>query len=130
MARDGTGVTAFAVGVIATMALADGGVTLGSIPSSSTAKFTGCVAKLGGALRASTPSPARSARAPRRRSLGRRAGRTVVRGRPARPTSPETWSPRAGPSYVAKSKSTGVSPASDASKWGLLAAAGAHRATA
>ena len=44
-------VTGFVVGVIATMTIAGGGVAIASIPSSSTAKFTGCVAKTGGALR-------------------------------------------------------------------------------
>jgi len=45
------GLAGFAIGIVATMTIAGGGVALAAIPSSSTAKFTGCVAKQGGALR-------------------------------------------------------------------------------
>ena len=123
------GVTGFAVGVIATMTIAGGGVALASIPSSSTAKFTGCVAKQGGALRVIDAQSGKKCKSSEKKitwSKGWTHRGAWASGTTYKPGDVVTQS---GSSYVAKSKSTGVSPGSDASKWGLLAAAGATGAT-
>jgi hypothetical protein len=123
------GVTGFAVGVIATMTIAGGGVALASIPSSSTAKFTGCVAKQGGALRVIDAQSGKKCKSSEKKitwSKGWTHRGGWASGTTYKPGDVVTQS---GSSYVAKSKSTGVSPGSNASKWGLLAAAGATGAT-
>jgi len=123
------GVTGFAVGVIATMTIAGGGVALASIPSSSTAKFTGCVAKQGGALRVIDAQAGKKCKSSEKKitwSKGWTHRGGWASGTTYKPGDVVTQS---GSSYVAKSKSTGVSPASNASTWGLLAAAGATGAT-
>ena len=119
------GVTGFAVGVIATMTIAGGGVALASIPSSSTAKFTGCVAKQGGALRVIDAQAGKKCKSSEKKitwSKGWTHRGGWASGTTYKPGDVVTQS---GSSYVAKSKSTGVSPSADASEWGLLAAAGA-----
>lgn len=119
------GITGFAVGVVATMTIAGGGVALAAIPSSSTAKFTGCVAKQGGALRVIDAQAGKKCKSTEKKiswSKGWTHRGAWASGTTYKPGDVVTTS---GSSYVAKVKSTGVSPAADASKWGLLAAAGA-----
>ena len=50
-AGKGRGLTGFVVGVVATLTLVGGGVAIAAIPSTTTAKFNGCVNKDTGALR-------------------------------------------------------------------------------
>jgi hypothetical protein len=123
------GVTGFVVGVIATMTIAGGGVALAAIPSTTTAKFTGCVAKSGGALRVIDAQAGKKCKSTEKKiswSKGWTHKGAWASGTTYRPGDVVTQS---GSSYVAKKRSTGVAPASDASTWGLLAAAGATGAT-
>ena len=104
------GVTGFAVGVIATMTIAGGGVALASIPSSSTAKFTGCVAKQGGALRVIDAQAGKKCKSSEKKitwSKGWTHRGGWASGTTYKPGDVVTQS---GSSYVAKSKSTGVAP--------------------
>ena len=123
------GLAGFAVGVVATMTIAGGGVALASIPSSSTAKFTGCVAKQGGALRVIDAQSGKKCKSSEKKitwSKGWNQRGAWASGTTYKPGDVVTQS---GSSYVSKKRSTGVAPGSDASTWGLLAAAGATGAT-
>ena len=118
-------VTGFVVGVIATMTIAGGGVAIASIPSSSTAKFTGCVAKTGGALRVIDAQAGKKCKSTEKTiswSKGWTHRGAWASGTAYKPGDVVTQN---GSSYVARVKSTGSSPAGSATAWGLLAAAGA-----
>ena len=120
-------VTGFVVGVIATMTIG-GGVAIASIPSSSTAKFTGCVSKAGGDLRIIDAQAGKKCRSSEKTiswSKGWTHRGAWASGTAYKPGDVVTHS---GSSYVATVKSTAASPASNASAWGLLAAAGANGA--
>jgi hypothetical protein len=121
--RGGVG---FVVGVVAAMILAGGGVAIAAIPSSSTAKFTGCVAKTGGALRVIDAQAGKKCKSSEKTiswSKGWTHRGAWAAGTAYKPGDVVTVS---GSSYVAKVKSTGSAPASSPSAWGLLAAAGAN----
>jgi hypothetical protein len=120
------GLIGFAVGVAAAMTIAGGGVALASIPSSSTAKFTGCVAKTGGALRVIDAQAGKKCKSSEK-TISWSKGWTH-RGAWASGTAykPGDVVTAGGSSYVAKVKSTGAAPASSPTAWGLLAAAGAN----
>ena len=68
------GLTGFAIGVVATMTIAGGGVALAAIPSSRRRSSPAAWRSRAEPYGSSMPRPARSARARRRRSPGRRVG--------------------------------------------------------
>ena len=120
------GVTGFVVGVVATMTIAGGGVALAAIPSSSSAKFTGCVAKTGGALRVIDAQAGKKCKSTEKTiswSKGWTHRGAWAAGTAYKPGDVVTAN---GSSYVAKVKSTAAAPASNAAAWGLLAAAGTN----
>jgi hypothetical protein len=123
------GLSGFAVGVIATGTVLGGGVALAAIPSTSTGQYTACVLKTTGAVRIINYQAGK--RCTTRETTVSWSKGWRYRG---------TWGAgiayavgdvaiQNGSSYLAKLVSTGKSPASNASIWGLVAGKGATGAT-
>ena len=98
-----------------TLTIAGGGVALASIPSASTAKFSGCVARQGGALRVIDAQAGKKCTSSEKKitwSKGWTHRGAWASGTTYKPGDVVTQS---GSSYVARKRSTGVAPGSDAS---------------
>ena len=120
-AGSGRGLTGFVVGVVATLTLVGGGVAIAAIPSTTTAKFNGCVNKDTGALRVINYQAGK-------RCKKSEKGISWAQGWTYKGLWRATTSYRPGDvvldngsSYVARAASLAKSPPSDASRWGLLA---------
>ena len=120
----GRGLTGFVVGVVATLTLVGGGVAIAAIPSTTTAKFNGCVSKDSGVLRVIDYQAGK-------RCKKSEKGISWAQGWSYKGLWRATTSYRPGDvvldngsSYVARSASIAKSPPSDASRWGLLASPG------
>jgi hypothetical protein len=125
----GRGLTGFVVGVVATLTLVGGGVAIAAIPSTTTAKFNGCVSKDTGVLRVINYEAGK-------RCKKSEKGISWAQGWSYKGLWRSTTSYRPGDvvldngsSYVARSASIAKSPPSDASRWGLLASPGPQGAT-
>jgi len=128
-AGKGRGLTGFVVGVVATLTLVGGGVAIAAIPSTTTAKFNGCVNKDTGALRVINYQAGK-------RCKKSEKGISWAQGWTYKGLWRATTSYRPGDvvldngsSYVARVASLAKSPPSDASRWGLLASPGPQGAT-
>ena len=118
------GLTGFVVGVVATLILVGGGVAIAAIPSTTTAKFNGCVNKDTGVLRVINYQAGK-------RCKKSEKGISWAQGWTYKGLWRATTSYRPGDvvldngsSYVARTASLAKSPPSDASRWGLLASPG------
>ena len=125
----GRGLTGFVVGVVATLILVGGGVAIAAIPSTTTAKFNGCVSKDTGVLRVINYQAGK-------RCKKSEKGISWAQGWTYKGLWRATTSYRPGDvvldngsSYVARTASLAKSPPSDASRWGLLASPGPQGAT-
>ena len=128
-AGKGRGLTGFVVGVVATLTLVGGGVAIAAIPSTTTAKFNGCVNKDTGVLRVINYQAGK-------RCKKSEKGISWAQGWTYKGLWRATTSYRPGDvvldngsSYVARAASLAKSPPSDASRWGLLASPGPQGAT-
>ena len=128
-AGKGRGLTGFVVGVVATLTLVGGGVAIAAIPSTTTAKFNGCVNKDTGVLRVVNYQAGK-------RCKKSEKGISWAQGWTYKGLWRATTSYRPGDvvldngsSYVARTASLAKSPPSDASRWGLLASPGPQGAT-
>ena len=122
------GTTGLLAGLLLASVVTGGGVALGAIPSTTSATFTGCVAKVGGALRVVDAQAGQ--KCTRKERTVRWSGGWTYRGAWAAGTSYAVGDVvvRAGSSYVARTRSTGAGPAVSPLAWGLLAAGGADGA--
>ena len=122
------GTAGLLAGLLLATVVTGGGVALGAIPSTTTATFTGCVAKVGGALRVVDAQAGQTCT--RKERTVRWSGGWTYRGAWAAGTSYAVGDVvlRAGSSYVARTRSTGAGPAVSPLAWGLLAAGGADGA--
>lgn len=118
------GTAGLLAGLLLATVVTGGGVALGAIPSTTTATFTGCVAKVGGALRVVDAQAGQTCT--RKERTVRWSGGWTYRGAWAAGTSYAVGDVvvRAGSSYVARTRSTGAGPAGSPLAWGLLAAGG------
>lgn len=129
LAGRGGGLTGFVVGVVATLTLVGGGVAIAAIPSTTTARFNGCVSKDTGVLRVINYESGK-------RCKRSEKGISWAQGWTYKGVWRATTSYRPGDvvldngsSYVARTASVAKPPPSDASRWGLLAAPGPQGAT-
>lgn len=118
------GLTGFAVGVLATLTVVGGGVAIAAIPSTTTAKFNGCVSKDTGVLRVINYEAGK-------RCKRSEKGISWAQGWTYKGIWRATTSYRPGDvvldngsSYVARAASVAKPPVTDASRWGLLASPG------
>ena len=124
-ARTHRGLAGFVVGAVSATVVAGGGVALAAIPSSTTAAFTGCVAKTGGALRVIDAQAGKKCKSTEKTiswSKGWTHRGPWAGGATYRPGDVVTQN---GSSYVARTTSGGRAPSGHPSSWGLLSAAGA-----
>lgn len=123
------GFTGFAVGVVCTAAVLGGGVAVAAIPSSSTGQFTACVNKTTGAVRIINYQGGKRCTTKETTVNWSRGWR--YRGTWAAGTAYAVGdvAVQNGSSYLAKLASTGKSPATNATAWGVVAAKGATGAT-
>ena len=129
LTRRSRGLTGFVVGVVATLTIVGGGVAIAAIPSTTTAKFNGCVSKDTGVLRVINYQAGK-------RCKKSEKGISWAQGWSYKGLWRATTSYRPGDvvldngsSYVARTASLAKSPPSDASRWGLLASPGPQGAT-
>ena len=125
----GRGLTGFVIGVVATLTIVGGGVAIAAIPSTTTAKFNGCVSKDTGVLRVINYQAGK-------RCKKSEKGISWAQGWTYKGLWRSTTSYRPGDvvldngsSYVARAASLAKSPPTDASRWGLLASPGPQGAT-
>lgn len=126
---DRRGVVGFVAGALVAGSLAGGGVAIAAIPSSTTSSFTGCAARDNGALRVIDSQAGKRCRKSERRISWSKGWTYKGLWRATTSYRPGDVVLDNGSSYVARATSLAKPPVTDASRWGLLAAAGATGAT-
>jgi len=123
------GAVGFVAGIAVAGLVAGTGAAIAAIPSSTTATYTGCVAKVSGALRVVDAQAGKKCTSKEKAISWGKGYR--YRGSWAVATAYGALDVVVlnGSSYVAKTASKGKSPDATAAAWGLLAAAGAVGAT-
>ena len=120
----GKGLTGFVVGVVTTLTLVGGGVAIAAIPSTSTAKFNGCVNKDTGVLRVINYEAGKRCKKSEKGISWAQGWTYKGMWRASTSYRPGDVVLDNGSSYVARTASVAKPPSSDASRWGLLASAG------
>jgi hypothetical protein len=121
---DRRGVVGFVAGALVAASLAGGGVAIAAIPSTTTAKFNGCVNKDTAVLRVINYQTGKRCKKSEK-GISWSQGWTY-RGmwRAGTPYRPGDVVLDNGSSYVARAASLAKPPVTDASRWGLLASVG------
>jgi hypothetical protein len=124
LAGKGGGLTGFVVGVVATLTVVGGGVAIAAIPSTTTAKFNGCVSKDTGVLRLINYQAGKRCKKSEKSISWAQGWSYKGVWRAATSYRPGDVVLDNGSSYVARTASLAKSPPTDASRWGLLASPG------